>query len=90
MVVAVVVVAVAATTTVNVEVAKLVPSVAVTIYVVCVDTTVGVPETAPVVALRVKPVGNAGDTVKVFVPVTVGAAKTLVVAIAVPTTPETA
>ncbi len=47
----------------------------------------------PVAAFRVKPAGNAGDTVKVFVPdvsVRVGATKTLVVAIAVPTTPETA
>ena len=38
--------------------------VAVTVYVVAPDATVGVPVTAPVVALKLKPLGRLGEIVQ--------------------------
>ena len=76
------------TTTVKVDVAKLVPSVAVTTWVTWAAATVGVPDTTPVAVLSESPAGSAGDTENVLVPVTVGAANVDVAAIAVPISPE--
>ena len=76
------------TTTLNDDVAKLVPSVTVTTWVAWAATAVGVPDTTPVAVLSESPAGRAGDTEKVLVPVTVGAANADVAAIAVPINPE--
>jgi hypothetical protein len=57
--------------TVNANVLELVwpaPSVTVTVYVVVPLRAVGVPVICPVVVLKLRPAGKAGDTANVFVP----------------------
>lgn len=73
----------------TVAVAEDEPSDAVTVNVVADNETVGVPEITPVVELIVKPVGNEGVMLNVFVPVISIAVYAVVGVIAVPTATPT-